>query len=147
VTGTIMLLYVAIKWIAYSLVCHVGRRWVAGLPPSVPRAAGLGTARLLLGFVFGIGIFLGSAAVVETVGYGFDSELLAYAVVYVPVRWIEWSLLALFFLPAARSGAGWLFGSSARDRLWRVTAIAVSCLADIPVLLALGGLPVGRICC
>jgi hypothetical protein len=147
VTGWTLIAYGGLKLVAYAAVCWLGLRWVARRPSAAVRAALLGALRLVMGLVFGVGIFLASAWVVAGTGQGFDAQLLAYALVYVPVRWIEWSLLALLVVPASRSLRGFVLGSDGRDRAWRCVGIVVSCTADVPVLLAVGGLPVGRFCC
>ena len=72
--------------------------------------------------------------------------MLAYLAVYVPVRWFEWALIELFLSSAARTLGGFVL-SSGRTRPWRIGGILVSCLADVPVMLALGGLPMGRFMC
>jgi hypothetical protein len=72
---------------------------------------------------------------------------IAYLAVYVPIRWLEWSVIAFFLTPGARTFGGFLLGSTARDRGWRLGGIALSCAADIPVILSVGGLPLGRFMC
>ena len=45
-------------------------------------------------------------------------------------------------------GAGFLVGESKPDRLWRLGGIVISCLADIPLIISLGGvIPTGRFLC
>ena len=151
----ILLGYLAIKACAYAGWCYVGLR--AFRPEGKPRLAavlGLGILRLLLGLVFGIGIFFASAFAYAGLSEGSGAALsatatavLTYLATYVPVRWIEWALIELILTPAARSPGGFLLGSSSRSRLWRLGAISVSCLADVPMILALGGLPLGRFMC
>jgi hypothetical protein len=85
--------------------------------------------------------------VVAATSWNLTGQAIAYLAVYVPVRWIEWGLIALIVTPDARHfGAFWL-GANRRDRLWRLCGIAASCCADVPVLVAVGGLPVGRFMC
>lgn len=143
-----LLLYGSLKVAAYSAVCHVGLVWVGRRRRLVlPVALGLGLLRAAMGLVFGVGIFFASAAVLAATPGSTAGPLLAYLAVYVPVRWIEWSLIALLVAPDARSGPGFLFGADGRDRLWRVLGIVVSCAADVPVFAATGGMPVGRFMC
>ena len=136
----ILVLYGVIKIAAYTAVCLGGLRYLGQRRDRVLLPAAMG-------LVFGVGIFFASAYLVAGSGGGFEGQVLAYLTVYVPTRWIEWSLIALLLTPGARSPGGFLFGSSRTDRLWRASGIAVSCAADVPVLLAAGGLPIGRFMC
>ncbi len=141
-------LYGVIKIAAYTAVCLGGLRYVHQCQGTVLLpAVGLGLLRAAMGLVFGVGIFFASASVFAGAGGGMEGQVLAYLIVYVPTRWIEWSLIALMIAPGARSLRGFLLGSSRTDRLWRASGIAVSCAADVPVLLAVGGLPLGRFMC
>jgi hypothetical protein len=144
----VLLAYGAGKVFAYACVCYAGLLLVARRDRAlVPLAAGLGLLRAAMGLGFGLLIFLASAWVYLAADGGFGGQLLAYLTVYVPTRWLEWSLIALLAIPAARTWRAFWLGADGRDRLWRVAAIAVSCLADIPVWLVAGGLPVGRFMC
>jgi hypothetical protein len=49
--------------------------------------------------------------------------------------------------PRARTVRGFLLGETAWNRVWRLGGIVISCLADIPVIVDTGGLPVGRFMC
>jgi hypothetical protein len=81
-------------------------------------------------------------------GYGFSQNVLTYLLVYVPVRWIEWTIMAMIIMPASFPLWRWAGGSNSNDRLWRLGGIAISCLADIPLIVSLGGVvPVGRFLC
>jgi hypothetical protein len=79
-------------------------------------------------------------------GSGSGSNVLTYLAVYVPVRWFEWSILAAILIPS--SFAQFLLGAAKPDRLWRLGGIVISCLADIPLIISLGGvIPTGRFLC
>ena len=152
----VLALYFAAKGAAYCGWCGLGARLFRPAATSVlGLALGLGALRLLLGLLFGVGIFLGSAFAVAGLDEAGASPTLAmglaYLGVYVPVRWIEWGLIELLLRPAARTQAGFLrafLGSVDRPgRAWRAGGIAISCLADVPLMLAAGGLPIGRFMC
>jgi hypothetical protein len=108
-----------------------------------------GLARLAMGFSIGLVIWITGSLVSSwfhrlmpdhrTLG-----DVVTYASVYVPVRWFEWAVFDLVIDPRARSVRGFFLG---RTRAWRLGGIAISCLADIPVLSDVGGLPVGRFMC
>jgi hypothetical protein len=149
-----LLLYLALKALAYTGWCAVG---LGVLRPSVRRrtlaAVGLGVLRLAIGLLFATGIFLASTLLVASLNEATGRVLspsatvvLAYLAVYVPVRWIEWALIEALLTDDARTPGGF-FLSSARARPWRLGGILVSCLADVPVMLVLGGLPMGRFMC
>jgi hypothetical protein len=143
-----LLTYGVLKVVAYSAVCLLGLRWVGGRERwLLPMALALGLLRAGMGLAFGVGIFFASAWVVAQTSLEPGGQALAYVTVYVPVRWVEWGLIAMLLTRPARSLRGFVLGATARDRLWRLCGIAVSCCADIPVLLCMGGLPVGRMMC
>src|SRR5258706_2850106 len=143
------LLYIAGKLLAYSLWCLLGLRKVRR-DSSAPliRALAFGFVRLFMGLFFGVVIWLASSWLLSAVGYGLPQNILTYLLVYLPVRWIEWTIMAAFIVPDPFSVPGWLIGSSAGDRYRRLGGIAISCLADIPLIASLGGgIPTGRLLC
>ncbi len=130
------LVYIAIKFFAYSLWCLLGLRWFEGQSGNqIRRAFKLGLVRLLIGI--GLGLFIFIAAL--KMNNATRDSLLTYLVIYVPVRFFEWLVIAFFIkkkkgLPQAL--------------LWILGGIVVSCLADL-TLLAYGEriIPVGRPFC
>jgi hypothetical protein len=137
--------YVALKYGAYVAWCFLGIRWLREMNPPVTSALGLGFVRLLLGVVFGIAIFLTGGVMHLNVP---NHLWLSYFAVYAPVRWVEWSIMTLLVAP----GTGFfLLRANPRANLWQLGGIAVSHLADIPVILSGSGvgdmLPVGRFLC
>ncbi len=143
------LLYIGGKFLAYGLWCFVGLRKVRRDPSaSLPQALLYGLLRLIMGLFFGVVIWLASSWMLSAVGYGLPQNILAYLLVYVPVRWIEWSIMAAFIAPQPFSFLGWLIAGWPTDRYWRLGGIAISCLADIPMIVDLGGvIPTGRFLC
>ena len=143
--------YFATKVVAYVLWC-----WLAihtfqpkrSFEETFFLAATAGAFRALMGLAFGIVIWWLGTLVYGSLRDAPGTGLLTYALVYVPVRWVEWSLLALLLIPESRSGRAFLLGADRADRGWRAGGISVSCFADLPVIYALGGvLPVGRFLC
>jgi hypothetical protein len=66
----------------------------------------------------------------------------------VPVRWVEWGIFEVALQPSARAWDVFTLSADPRVRRWRLGGIVISCLADVPVMIALGGvLPVGRFLC
>ena len=132
--------YVAIKVLAYVAWCAVGLRWLRpdlGARSLLRRAAGFGIGRFALGVGFGLGIWLASSFAFGTLHemglHGSLAEAGSYLLVYVPVRVLEWSIVSWTMLPRWR--AAWIAGG-----------IAVSCAADVPMMMSLG-LPLGRFFC
>ncbi|HXT24008.1 MAG TPA: hypothetical protein VN749_04160 [Candidatus Eisenbacteria bacterium] len=140
-------LYLGIKLAAYGLWCFLGlAKLRAGRDASAGRALMLGFVRLLLGLLFGVVIWLASSVVLSRLGYGLPQNVVAYLLVYVPVRWLEWSIMAVILVPGSVSE--FLLGARKPDRLWRLGGILISCLADIPLIISLGGvIPTGRFLC
>jgi hypothetical protein len=133
-----------VKYVAYAAWCYIG----LGLldperHPSAARALGYGLARLALGFGFGMVIFV--LAMVLSPHTRLES-LVTYLAAYVPVRCLEWAIMDRLLSPP--SSPGFLLGRDRASRRWRLGGVAVSCAADIPLIIAMGGvIPVGRIFC
>jgi hypothetical protein len=143
------LLYLGVKFLAYSLWCYFGlHKFRREQRAAFIGALGYGFLRLFLGFFFGVLIFLISSALMSALGSGLSQNVVTYLVVYVPVRWIEWAIMAMIIVPGSFPLLRWAVGTGANDRLWRLGGIAISCLADIPLIASLGGVvPVGRFLC
>jgi len=149
-----IIIYLLVKFAAYVWWCRVGLGKREG-EPKPPEGSldgpslGLGLFRSMLGLVFGAGIYLLTIQFI----FLFDSnmlggEFLAYFLVYIPVRWIEWSIVAMIIFRHSRNVGGFVLGGSAVDRRWRAVGILISCLADIPIIAAMhGNLFLGRIMC
>jgi hypothetical protein len=141
------LIYVLVKFAAYSLWCAVGLR-IAG-STNWKKAFGFGLVRLLLGIFFGGGIFVaGAMAHLDPPVHPW----LTYFAIYAPVRWVEWSIMSALLNRGNGSFASFFLGRDWRDRLWRLGGIAVSHLADLPLIAGGSGgptemLPVGRFLC
>lgn len=145
-------LYLLIKLIAYCVWCYIGLRLFR--PEQTQFVAGafrFGIIRLLMGFFFGVVIFFAALTWTNVLGNGARQDVITYLVAYVPVRWIEWTIMAILLNPNVRrtpNALHWFIGNENRDRLWRIGGIAISCVADIPFIVALGGVvPTGRFLC
>lgn len=137
--------YFVLKLAAYAGWCYAGIRMLDGARPGArARALGLGALRVALGLSLGLVIWYlstrvyGALSTHEVAG----KQVLTYLAVYVPVRWLEWSLMASLI---ERSPLAFLLPASGRSVLFRLGGIAVSCLADLPMIH--DGLPVGRFMC
>lgn len=141
-------LYAGTKIVAYIAVVYAGYRFLTPSAAHPARSSVLvGLVRFAMGLGFGLVIWLASSKLIVSLS-GFPlRSVITYVAVYVPIRWVEWSLIALVIVPAARSWKGLLVGTGRADRSWRLAGIVVSCAADIPFMLNVGGLPVGRFFC
>jgi len=142
-------LYFVVKLIAYCVWCYVGLRLFQSEAKLLPaKAVGFGILRLFMGFFFGILIYLLSSMLITHIGAGLPENAITYLAVYVPVRWIEWSIMAAILYRGTTRPYPWFLGEKSRDRCWRVGGIGISCLADIPLVISLGGIiPTGRFMC
>jgi hypothetical protein len=139
----VYLIYVIVKYAAYSTWCYVGLRMLRGRG-SVRAALGFGFARFGLGIVFGISLFLFAGIFVHLDMP--QHPVLAYFATYVPIRFVEWAIMTAWIgrgsnAPPMQSRVAWIFGG-----------IVVSHLADLPLILftwegAKQFLPVGRFLC
>jgi hypothetical protein len=143
------LLYFGLKFVAYTFWCYIAlSRLAHDGKPAFPRALGFGFLRLLMGLFFGVLIWFLSAALMSALGYGLPRNVVTYLLVYIPVRWVEWSIMAVILLPNSFPFSRPILGVGLNDRLWRLGGIAISCLADIPLIMNLGGIiPTGRFLC
>jgi hypothetical protein len=138
-------IYVVLKYLAYSAWCYYGIKLLRS-QASIGSAVGFGSARLGLGMIFGAGIFVtGGFLHLDVPAHPW----LLYVSIYVPVRYLEWSILAAL-LVSGRNAAPRI-GEGVTQR-WIVGGIVVSHLADLPLILATyqgakGFLPVGRFLC
>jgi len=142
-------LYLVVKLIAYCIWCYVGLRLFQSEAKLLPaRALGFGVLRLFMGFFFGVVIYLFSGFALSILGSGLPQNIVAYLAVYVPIRWIEWSIMTAILYRGTTRPYRWFFGEKSRDRYWRFGGILISCLADIPLIASLGGvIPTGRFMC
>jgi len=100
-----------------------------------------------MGVFFGLLIWMISSALAEGTTPWIVRDAAIYAAVYVPVRWIEWTILAWLIAKQFRK-ISWVFRWSDVSTRWRLGGIVISCLADIPLIISLGGIiPVGRFFC
>jgi len=143
------ILYIGIKYAAYTLWCLLGLRLFQPSRSSrVAIAMGFGVLRLLMGLCFGVGIWLIASLVYTALSHAPFSSVLTYLLAYIPIRWVEWSIMLVLISASCRSPSGFFLGCAKSDRLWRAGGIILSCLADIPMIITLGGiLPVGRFMC
>lgn len=96
--------YFGTKCLAYMARSFFGLRLLRPLlGDRIPRALALGFIRLLMGFGFGLAIWIISTAVYEHLQNFPARSVFTYVLVYVPVRWIEWSILQFLFDPPAHS--------------------------------------------
>ena len=133
-------LYFVVKLIAYCVWCYVGLRLFQSEARLLPaKAIGFGILRLFMGFFFGILIYFLSSALITHIGAGLPENAITYLAVYVPVRWIEWSIMSALF--RSQSGSSFIFGGDRPDRYWRFGGIVISCLAAAVTLVLACALP------
>lgn len=144
-SGFTLILYVAVKFVAYAAWCLLGVRLLQDRN-SFRAGLGYGLIRLFLGVFFGFGIFLiGGMLHLEVPA----RPVLMYLSIYVPVRYIEWTILAIFLRSRAIHASRL---NSMKTQFWILGGIVISHLADLPVILTnYSGtkefLPVGRFLC
>lgn len=112
------------------------------------RGAGFEALRWLIGLVFGIGVFLASGFASQLLPdrlaeLAFENIWLTYLVVYIPIRYIEWGIIASFL-----ASDSFPFGSR-KVHIWIVGGIAISILVDLvhPEMIEDGRFCVGRCLC
>jgi hypothetical protein len=142
-------IYFGLKYLAYSAWMLWGLRLFSDRA-GLRRALLLGFVRSCMGIGFGALIFVFSLLVLaaaSSLNQGMVAvQVLVYLSVYVPIRWLEWGIMEVI-VRRGHKGGGLLLGYDGRGRLWRLGGIAVSCLADLVLVLQLGSLPLGRFMC
>ena len=142
----ILILYVFIKLACYTGWCYFAFSYL-GFPVFRKKtlASILGVLRL------GMGVIIGTILIVtfvQTIYDIFNSKYLAYFLLYPVVRVFEWGailiLLELIYRKKQKSSNK---HTPVRIMIWITGGVVISCLADIPVLLESGGIPIGRIFC
>ncbi len=138
------LVYVAVKLAAYGAWCGLGARVHGHREGLIWRGLVFGVVR------FGMGAFFGLIAIVallNLLNVVVHNSIQLYLLVYVPVRWIEWSLMVPLLDKEGPSLRGLVAGRTPASAYWRLGGIVLSCLADIPMMIGAGGLPIGRFMC
>jgi hypothetical protein len=138
-------LYIVVKYVAYCLWSYYGLKLLRN-QSGIGSAVGFGSARLGLGMLFGISVFFVGATLHLNVP---AHPWTLYLSIYVPLRYVEWTILAA--LMTASANAERRIGEGVTQR-WILGGILVSHLADLPLILftydgAKGFLPVGRFLC
>ena len=160
---TLIVCYLAVKLLVYVAWCRLGVSLFRPLEPSKTSAAlKFGLFRLLLGLVFGTAVFLWVWTL--NVGDWKMPRTAIYFLIYAPLRWVEWSIIgfllqrepwSLVLAPRRKYATSTMSLETAGARmpgvLWKLGGIAVSHLADLPLIVAQGGidyvLPIGRFLC
>jgi len=143
--GLVFLFYVVVKYAAYTIWCYTGLRWLLQ-KDSLRAGMGFGFARLLLGVIFGVGIFvIGGMLHLEVPAH----PVLMYFSIYAPVRYVEWTILLLFLRGVNAPATPF---SQWKQQVWILGGIVISHLADLPLILTSSSgakdlLPVGRFLC
>ena len=131
-----VMLYAAVKFIGYSLWGYVGFR-LQGSENLVARSLRFGTARWFLGLGIGVLVFLVSGSINQ------EQVLVHYLAIYIPIRILEWAVMATFFFAAWKRKTG-----SAKFYVWLLGGVVLSFLTDFvsPDMLN-GRFCVGRCLC
>jgi hypothetical protein len=138
------LVYLAVKLGAYIGWCYQGARLHGHRDRLLLKGIVYGVVRAVMGAILGLWAIL---MLVNWLYQFTDKEVLLYVAVYVPVRWVEWSLMAVIMDQEHRTAANFAIGRGATTRLWRLGGIVISCLADIPMMISMNHLPIGRFMC
>ena len=144
-----VIVYFVVKLAAYSWWCARAKNEFKNLAPLSSKPAIVhGLVRLFMGFGFGAVIFLTSVFLVaglSEIGVASYSlaSFVAYILIYVPIRWVEWTLMERIIVKRKMK----LFNQDRISTKWRIWGIAISCLADLPIIIAQGGIIIGRINC
>jgi hypothetical protein len=143
--------YAVAKFLAYWAWSAYGV--AQSTPDSSPsgraiRGAQFGLLRWVIGLLFGIGVFLASIFAGQLLPNGllqlaFENIWLTYLVVYIPIRYIEWGIIATFLASDAFPLR------SRKAHIWILGGIAISILVDLvhPDMIEQGRFCVGRCLC
>jgi len=130
------LIYVVVKAICYVSWCGLGATIHGHRDRINFKAFVYGFVRLV------IGVILGAFAIANLsiwMSELIKNPVVVYAIAYLPVRWVEWSLMAVLMDQEHRTVPNFFFGLTWKSRLWRLGGMAISCLADLPLLIEFHG--------
>jgi hypothetical protein len=115
-----MIFYAVTKFAAYCLWCWLGVRLLTAVPATAGSAIKLGAIRWMLGLAFGVaaGIAIGSIPV--------ESVASLYFATYIPLRLVEWSIMAALVGGAPRG-----VPTSVTTWWWLLGGVAVSFASDL----------------
>src|SRR5260370_39505733 len=137
-------LYLLVKLIAYCVWSYIGLRLFRPEQGQfIGGALRCGIIRLLMGFFFGVVIFVAALIWANVLGRGMREDVVTYLGAYVPVRWIEWTTMAILLNPSVRREPNallWFIGSEDRGRLWVLGGVVICLLADIELRESLRGM-------
>jgi len=141
-------IYLPLKFLAYLGVVLLGARIFKFAPDeSIAWCLLVAAGRMLIGLALGIPIYIASTVLQQVIPQ-FDGQLvLVYVLVYVPARWVAWSLTAPMLNPLVRGFGALVSGVGRRDLQWRWLGVAVSCSLDVIMIAAFGQFPVGKFFC
>jgi hypothetical protein len=140
----ILVVYFPAKIFAYSWWCYQGIRNMQ-LTYTRPKLAAFlfGLLRLALGLTLILILLFLTAAIYDEKN-PFNTGLLAYLLVNLPVHWLEWSVMDVIMNRKSRALKFFIPGSSSASRYWRLGGVGINVLLDIPLIFATNGLPVGN---
>jgi hypothetical protein len=111
------LLYVAVKFVAYTGWCWLALRLWRPDSATIARAAGLGVLRLAIGVMFGGIIFFAASTHPQDLVW-------KYIAIYAPVRMVEWFIMVLLIGRKSNSQ------TPLSSIMWCLGGIVVSFVAD-----------------
>jgi hypothetical protein len=133
-----VLIYAVAKYAAYCGWCFLlpgaarDRWWRRGF--------GLGLVRVILG------LLVGSAVAVAGAHLAYAARVpVGFTLILLPIRWLEWNLVATLGLAMPPLPHLVLAGATGRQRLWRVGGILVWFGTEAVALVAVGSLG-GLVC-
>lgn len=138
-----LLIYIAVKYVAYAAWCTLGVHLLRVQGSGLSTSLFFGLIRLLIGACFGAAVFIVGGMMHLAVP---ANPLLMYLAVYAPIRLVEWSIMAYLIVDDSNMLA------SVKLYAWILGGIVVSHLADLPMFLLMRSgpsdmLPVGRFLC
>jgi hypothetical protein len=142
--------YLPTKLVLYAVVARFGINvFQPQLRHAWRRAILAASLRALIGLAMAIPLFVLGGALQNVHHWESEVGLIvwAYLLLYIPLRWIAWSLVAPVVNPAARGVRAVAIPSGGPDVMWRSTGVIASCLVDVILVAIVGTVPVGKFFC
>ena len=142
--------YLPAKFFAYAGVARYGIG--AFLPSSSSpwrRATVVAAIRVLLGLAMALPL-LAAGEWLQNQSWNLGQVafvLLAYALFYLPLRWLAWSLVAPIVNPEVRSVKAVALCAGFADAQWRGLGVLASCSIDLILVVVTGTVPIGKFFC
>lgn len=133
--STALFAYPILKYLSYAAWCGLLSRAYNPERRLWRTAWGLGIVRLFIGIIVGAILTYSGIQIEFGTHYVFT-----WVALMLPVRWLEWSVMALILAKSGFDPAKFLLGVNGKLRAWQLGGIVVSFATDFLMMMAAGSI-------